>query len=162
MSSGFAARDFRDLARAIRALADVPARAAKTASRSIYKLVMREFTSESGPYGAKWAPLTPWTVAYRESLGYGAGPILTRTGALKASVTVRPMGGTGIALTIGADYAVHHQYGFTFTHRSGNKTITKDVPARPLFPNRDLPASWRKAIDAAVAKAYGSATKRAK
>lgn len=41
--------------------------------------------SEHGPGSRKWRPLTPKYKAWRIRQGYGAGPILTRTGVLRAA-----------------------------------------------------------------------------
>lgn len=53
---------------------------------------------------APWAALAPSTIAQRIRLGYGRGPILQRTGALKRHVTTAPAQvtrtGSGIELRI--------------------------------------------------------------
>lgn len=50
----------------------------------IVKEVVRNFPSEGARLeGRKWRALTPATIKQRIREGYGAGPILTRTGALK-------------------------------------------------------------------------------
>lgn len=147
---------FKDLAKAIRALASVPARASKTAARGIYRLAMSDFDREHDPYGTPWAPLKPSTEIIRRRLGYAEGPILTRSGDMRRSLTVKPLAGSGIAFVIAADYAVHHQYGFV--HKTFG--VPTKVPARPMFPKRGLPPSWRRVIDAAVRKAYGDAMKK--
>lgn len=43
--------------------------------------IERNFAAEGRP--SKWAPLTAATIRERVQLGYGAGPILVRTGAMK-------------------------------------------------------------------------------
>lgn len=59
----------------------------------------RNFDSEGSTGRGAWAPLKPRTLAERARLGYGPGPILTRSGALRAHVlTAEPqiLGGAGV------------------------------------------------------------------
>ncbi|USH45015.1 hypothetical protein SEA_CAMERICO_18 [Gordonia phage Camerico] len=49
------------------------------------------FAGEKDPYGSKWAPLAPSTVAFRQYMGYGgAHPINVRTGELRESIVGQP------------------------------------------------------------------------
>lgn len=48
------------------------------------------FSSEGSAGRGRWAPLAPRTLAERARLGFGPGPILVRTGALRAHVLAAP------------------------------------------------------------------------
>lgn len=49
------------------------------------------FAGERDPFGNKWAPLAPSTVAFRTYMGYGgAHPINVRTGELRESIVGQP------------------------------------------------------------------------
>jgi hypothetical protein len=48
------------------------------------------FTSEGAAGRGRWRPLAPSTLAERKRLGFGAGPILVRTGALRDHVLATP------------------------------------------------------------------------
>jgi hypothetical protein len=50
----------------------------------------RNFATEGSAGRGKWAPLAPSTLAERQRLGFGSGPILNRTGALEAHVVGTP------------------------------------------------------------------------
>lgn len=88
------------------------------------------FSAESAGSGAKWQALAPSTVRERLRLGYGARPILVRSGSLLNSL----MGGTdsveefstsndGWVLSVGTKnkYAIFHELG------------TSKMPARPFI-----------------------------
>lgn len=94
----------------------------------------QQFASE-GAYGSTgWPALAPSTIERRQSQGYGAGPILDMTGALKRSLSVKGAEGqisviepASMAFGTGIEYAGLHQTG------------TGRMPARkPLeLPERD-------------------------
>lgn len=124
-----AKRPFSDLAASIRKLAEVPAQVAKGASEAIAQQIQDDFAAGLDPYGNAWEPLAEATLDKGRT-----PPPLTDTGAMRDSVSVTPMAGAGISITID-DPAVHHQYG------------TINMPARPVFPNqRELPDTWQRAI----------------
>jgi hypothetical protein len=88
------------------------------------------FRNRGNRWKTPWKPLAPETVAEKLKLGYPAD-ILVRTGHLRTSLTVRPLGierlrphdmeaGTGVR------YAHFHQDG------------TKHMPARPLVNARQV------------------------
>jgi phage gpG-like protein len=131
------ARRFKDLASALRKLSAVPAQTARGAADRISAQVQQDFDAGVDPYGDPWEPLAETTLEKgREP------PPLTDTGAMRASVDVRPGQGAGITFTID-DPAIHHQYG------------TVHMPQRAIFPNRpDLPDTWRRAISDASEEAF--------
>lgn len=112
----------------------------------------RQFQSE-GQFGSGgWQPLRPATKARRIALGYAAGPILTMTGDLKRSLTVK--GDSGQVLVIAphqfafgttVDYAGYHQHG---TAPRARASSTAFGPQRPMPARRplELPESVRKDI----------------
>lgn len=68
------------------------------------------FATEGAAGSGAWAPLAPRTLRDRARLGFGPGPILTRTGALQAHVLGAPAritsGGGGVELRIRPDKVV--------------------------------------------------------
>lgn len=128
------------IARSIRALGKVPSRAAPKAADAIRGLLDEQFAAQVGPYGAAWAPHSEATVKR-----WGEHAILDLSGALK-SLDVRPSGGAGITVTLGAPYGQFHQTG------------TSRMPARPILPYAGLPAKWSAAIKDACSEAFGEAT----
>ena len=132
-----ARRRFADLAPALRKLSEVPAQVARGAADAIAAQVQEDFDAGLDPYGEPWEPLAEATLAKGRT-----PPPLTDTGAMRASVDVRPGSGAGITFTID-DPAVHHQYG------------TVNMPARPMFPNQaSLPDTWSRAIADASEEAF--------
>jgi len=128
---------FADLAASLRKLSSLPSQVAAGAAERIEAQIQDDFDNGVDPYGSTWAPLMPRTLAKGRS-----APPLTETGAMRGSVSVQPMQGAGIAITID-DPATHHQYG------------TVDMEARPIFPNqRELPDTWQRAISDAADEAF--------
>jgi hypothetical protein len=84
-------KGFQRLHGTLRALAEVPSRAAKAASESIATLILDGFDAGTDPYGRPWAPLRPYTLAKGRF-----PPPLTDSGAMRDSVDVRPTAGAGI------------------------------------------------------------------
>lgn len=122
------ARNFGQLAQAVRKLASVPAAVSREAAPAIKALIAEQFSSESDPYGNAWAPYSPGSIKRGRK-----PPLLDETGALK-DAQVEPLPGAGISVTFGPEYAGFHQTGW------------KWAPARRLFPNGPLPATWRAAL----------------
>jgi phage gpG-like protein len=83
--------------------------------------------TEGALFGGGWAPLAPSTIADRVRKGYGAGPILYRTGALANSLSGDNSGAikevTPASVTVGTavPYAGYHQTG------------TKKMPMRRII-----------------------------
>lgn len=71
-------------------IGDIPAVMQSTLVPAVKAAHGRNFDSEGVAGRGKWAALAPRTLAERQRLGYGPGPILTRTGALRAHVLGTP------------------------------------------------------------------------
>lgn len=119
-------------------LAAVPARAARKVADGIYVLVEDEFEEGQDPYGHEWRELTEATLAKRSQ---DTEPPLTDYGNMRDSLSVKPMRGAGVSITIDHP-AAPHQTGWHGSQGSG--------PARPIFPSLRMPTAWREVIDAAV------------
>lgn len=117
-------------------LANVPERASFRVAVDIEQLIEEEFTAGTDPYGHAWRGLAPSTQARGRT-----DPPLTDSGAMRSSVSVFARMGGGIAITIDHP-AAPHQTGWSGPVGSG--------PARPILPDRGMPATWREAIDTAV------------
>lgn len=70
--------------------------------------ISRNFEAEGRP--GRWAPLRPATIRERIREGYGAGPILVRTGRLKRGFRFEARPRT-FRLFNRVPYYPHHQYG---------------------------------------------------
>lgn len=117
-------------------LARVPSQASARVAEGIATLIEHEFDSGTDPYGRKWKPLAPATIAKGRT-----PPPLTDTGAMRGSVSVRPMPSAGVSLTIDHP-AAPHQTGWSGTQGKG--------PARPILPGRRMPEQWAEVIRAAI------------
>jgi len=115
------------LARNLERLAAVPSQASADVAATIDNLIDDQFDRGTDPYGKPWAPLAPSTVRQGRRPPPG-----TDTRELRDSVSVRPLPGAGVGITIGADYAEH------FDRK------------RPILPRGTLPRTWNDAIQAAV------------
>jgi hypothetical protein len=123
-------------------LARVPSRIAAKASVAVADLIEAEFAAGDDPYGDPWAPLAESTVARGRT-----PPPLTDEGDMRESVVVRPMRGSGIAITIDHPAA---------PHQTGWSGPRGDGPARPILPARStLPESWKTAINGVARKEIG-------
>jgi hypothetical protein len=124
------------LARNLRKLATVPARAARTVAKDIAALIDDQFQHQADPYGNAWKPHAPATVER-----WGEHPILDLSGEMRRSVAVRPMVGAGVSVTIDHP-SEDHQTGWDGPQGKG--------PARPILPGGTMPAQWRERIDGAL------------
>lgn len=83
--------------------------------------------SEGAVFGHGWAPLQPNTIAERVRKGYGAGPILWRTGELGQSLSgdggmaIKEVTPTSMTVGTSVPYATYHQTG------------TKKMPQRKII-----------------------------
>ena len=75
------------------------------------KEVQKNFNSEGGTIGEKWKPLKPKTIAQRVALGYGAGPILQRSGKLKKSIKQKSLSNNRLEVGSDSKYYEFHQLG---------------------------------------------------
>ena len=129
------------LAERVADLAEVPARVAAKVAPEIEGLIGGEFDAGVDPYGAAWEPLAEATLDKGR-----APPPLTDTGAMRASVAVRPLAGAGVGVTIDHP-AAPHQTGWSGKQGTG--------PARPILPERsELPPDWQDVISEAVEREY--------
>ena len=71
------------------------------------KQMLSNFDKEKDVNGNPFEPLKPSTVKERKSKGYGAGPILKRSGSLRNSIKVRP---NMITKSFDIDYDDHAEY----------------------------------------------------
>ena len=94
--------------------------------------IAESFASERGPGGAVWRPLKPSTVRERRRKGYGAGPILERSGDLLSRILADWDDTTAVAGT-NVVYAATHHFG----------DPARGIPARPFL---GLPADSRNLI----------------
>lgn len=82
---------------------------------------------EGGFFGrdSRWPPLAPSTIKEKQRLGYGAMPMLWRTGALAASLAEK--GAPGNIFEVGANYvAVGSSIPYAIFHQRGSRR-TKTV-----------------------------------
>lgn len=73
----------------------------------LLKRTEQGFRSETDPYGKKWAPLSPATIAEKERLGYPR-KILTRKGDMRQSPTAT-IQGKSVKITIGFPGEFHQR-----------------------------------------------------
>jgi len=81
----------------------------------------RNFGDQGYTYGKAWAPLKASTVRDRARKGYGARPILVRSGTLKGGTRVRSVARSQAVIENPVDYAPYHQFG------------TKKMPVRQIL-----------------------------
>lgn len=133
---------FADLARALKSISLIPSQVATGASKGIAEQIDAQFDAGVDPYGEPWAPLADATIERGRF-----PPPLTDDGDLRRSVEVKPLPGAGISVTFD-DPGVHHQYGYRNARTGGM------VPARPIFPNKGMPDTWKREISDAAEEAF--------
>lgn len=109
----------------------------------IRKAVEERFDREGGPNG-KWKPLAKSTLKQRKRLGFGFGPILQRTGALKAAA----VNGTPVATSTSINISLTGKaakYGYAL-----NAVRPFLVPLKGK-ERKDLDKFTKKCVDAYVA-----------
>ena len=79
-----------------------------------------QFSTEGAYLGEKWEKLSQATVIQRGKLGFGAGPILQRTGKLKRSTRKKQVTNTSLTISNTAPYYKYHQLG---TRKMPKRTI---------------------------------------
>ena len=82
--------------------------------------IMRNFAAEGRPN--QWAPLQPATIADRRRRGYGAGPILQRSGKMRRGFAF-DYGPRAYTVTNSTYYWLYHQHG----------APKANIPARPML-----------------------------
>lgn len=142
--------------------------------KALRDMATETFKTEGAFIGEKWAKLSPTTVALKKRANRGKMGLLRMFDVLFRSLTVRSHPEqvkvvTAESLTFGTSvaYAALHQTGWAtstifgrarkagsdasrVSDRAGIKVV--NVPARPVLPNGDLPASTRATIEAAMAR----------
>jgi hypothetical protein len=120
---------FADLNPIIRSLTrlggklSIPTEFLKSTGDYLLKRAEQGFRTETDPYGQKWAPLSPATIAEKERLGYPR-KILTRKGDMRRSPTPT-IQGKSVKITI-AFPGEFHQRG------------TRKMPQRQILPDGRL------------------------
>jgi phage gpG-like protein len=92
------------------------------ASRLILRDVEEQFRTEGGLSGG-WQPLAESTIRGRIREGYGAGPILQRTGDLKRSFKGEVSKRRAVVTSHGIDYYKYHQ----------SRGARTKLPRRPML-----------------------------
>lgn len=80
-------------------------------SAMILSRIRTRFKNETNVEGVKWAPLRPKTIIQRVRLGFGARPILYRTGNLYKSIQLAKEGSMSRAIKTDVEYAAPLQFG---------------------------------------------------
>lgn len=130
--------------RTAKALAGIPARAARPIAECLDQRVLDCYRNESDPYGNPWAPLAASTIRRKR----GNSVVLYRTGRSGADCGAKPLPGSGVAVWAGGA-AKHHMA------PSGSR------PERPVLPTRGIPPSWKQDIAAVLGAEYARAVGRA-
>lgn len=93
------------------AAAGSPKRAMEDIGEVLVKEIDRNFETEGQRLtGQKWHPLAERTIKDRKRRGYGAGPILQRSGALRGSFSMHASD-FQVRVSSDSDYGGHHQVG---------------------------------------------------
>lgn len=145
------------------ALAD-PSPALKAIGEAAREEVEQRFQTETDPWGAPWAPLSPVTIMLRAKAGQ-LGKILQRTRNLANSAFWRlDETGKRVVVSLAAPYAPVQHFG-----NPNNKLFGKvkaPIPARPILPLRDgridLPAALREELVETFKDAMRLALRRAR
>lgn len=103
------------------------------------------FQSETDPYGAGWAPLSPVTIRLRAAAGK-LGKILQRDRILANSKFARLVDATTLVVGLATPYAKAMHFGNP-RNRMFGKALAP-IPPRPLLPNsaKGLPRALRDEI----------------
>ncbi len=118
---------FAEFAKVVRSLNRLADDIGPRVATRIEALVQRQFATGTDPHGNAWAPLAQST---KERWGGGI-PLET----FGRHAQVKYLGKGKIIVVFDEKTARFHDKG------------TGNMPARPLLPNGQLPASWREAID---------------
>ena len=125
----------RQVRKVVDELGRLPRNLAVEAAPEITRMLKAQFRVGVDPYGNRWAPLAPATIAKGRQ-----NPPLTDTHRLADGTEARPMTGgrAGLTIRIGAPYGAFAQTGF----RVGKTR----VPPRRILPSRGMPAAWREIL----------------
>ena len=123
MADGSIGGGLSKLAETYRSLASLPSQICTDAAKEIKEAIELQFDEGCDPYGTPWLTLAPSTIAHGRFPPPG-----TDTRALRESITVTPMSGSGIQIDVGEDYGVFYNI------------------KRPILPSGDMPFIWKEAI----------------
>jgi phage gpG-like protein len=120
------------LQRTVDELARMPRKLAVAVAPDVTAMLQSQFDVGVDPYGGRWRPLRPATLAKGRR-----NPPLTETRKLKGGTKARTLDGNraGLWLVVGAAYGAFHQVGF----RVGRTR----VGPRAILPPHGIPAAWR-------------------
>ena len=137
------------LQQAIDELGTLPRRVAEVAAPQITKLLRRQFTTGTDPYGRRYKRVTAETL--RRRISKGKGPPLTDTGKGKAGTVARlmPGGRKGVRIMLGRPELYFSQVG------------TRTQPVRKVFPDQGIPAAWREVLSRAARSEFKRIMRRA-
>jgi hypothetical protein len=124
----------KNLAELVASMASIPSRISRRVSEELVPLIEKQFEDGVDPYGNAWEPLSEATVSKGRS-----PPPLTETGAMRDSLSIKPLQSSGISVTLDHP-ALPHQTGWQGSQGTG--------PARPILPiNGELPPEWGAMIE---------------
>ena len=86
-----------------------PKKALKDTGNMLVKNYVKNFETEGRTLGAKWKPLSTFTVAQKVRLGYGAKKILERTGKLMKSIKIVQLNTFLVKISSKLKYFKYHQ-----------------------------------------------------
>ena len=134
-----ALRSIGQLEQTLAELDVMPRKLAIDVAPKITRLLQRQFSRGTNPYGRRWAKLAS-----------GKPSHLTETGRLRDGTRAGPMPGgrAGVRVILGARYGYFHQTG------------TRHMPARRILPQMGMPADWREVFDASARKLAARARRR--
>lgn len=110
--------------------------------RDLSERVRLGFRSGASPFGERWRPLAPSTIAKKRRGGASARPLID-TGALRNSISFRA---DERSVEIGSDRTVSGGISLAAIHQFG----TSRIPARPIFPTERFPIDWEADIENAL------------
>lgn len=109
--------------------AERPEGGLKLIGEALMETTRDRFQSQTGPDGQKWPALKPFTVSVRGA----AGPILTRSGRLRNSISYY-VSGNILRLGPNVIYDAIHQFGGTIKPKASNPTGLLWIPLGKAGP----------------------------
>lgn len=127
-------------------LANVPRIVAEKAAPRISRLLKRQFSAGTDPYGRRWPKLAT-----------GAAAHLEETQRMRDGTKATPnIGGrAGIRIVVGA---MGKRRRNPIVHQTG--APRNNMPARKILPERGMPREWKEALDRSAREAYAEKFRR--